>query len=146
MLPGNAWIVVTAYNEQRRIGAVLDELLAVGENIVVVDDGSRDGTADEVLNRPVWLVCHGANLGQGAALQTGIEFALERQAEYIITFDADGQHCTSDIPALIEPLTAAGADFALGSRFLARPKVFLGPVNCCCAWPCCLRESFPASP
>ena len=98
-LPAGLWIVIAAYNEQRRIGAVLDDLLKVVKNVVVVDDGSRDDTAGEVLKRPVWLVRHAVNLGQGAALQTGIAFALERQAEYIITFDADGQHCTSDLPA-----------------------------------------------
>ena len=74
------------------------------------------------LKRPVWLARHAVNLGQGAALQTGIAFALERHAEYIITFDADGQHCTSDLPVLIDRLTAAGADFALGSRFLGKAQ------------------------
>ncbi len=121
-MPSNAWIVITAYNEQQRIGAVLDDLLKIAENIVVVDDGSCDDTAGEVLLRPVWLVRHAVNLGQGAALQTGIAFALERPGDYIITFDADGQHCTSDLPTLIEPLTAADADFALGSRFLGKAQ------------------------
>jgi polyprenyl-phospho-N-acetylgalactosaminyl synthase len=122
LLPEELWIVVTAYNEQKRIGAVLDDLLKTAKNIVVVDDGSSDGTASEVLKRPVWLVRHGVNLGQGAALQTGIAFVLERQAETIITFDADGQHCTSDIPVLIEHLTGSQADFALGSRFLGKAQ------------------------
>jgi len=121
-LPDGLWIVIAAYNEQGRIRAVLDDLLKVVKNIVVVDDGSRDDTAGEVLKRPVWLVRHAVNLGQGAALQTGLAFALERHAETIITFDADGQHCTSDLPVLIERLTAAGADFALGSRFLGKAQ------------------------
>ncbi len=122
-LPDGLWIVIAAYNEQRRIGAVLDDLLKVVRNIVVVvDDGPRDDTAAEVLQWPVWLARHAVNLGQGATLQTGLTFALERQAEYIITFDADGQHCTTDIPVLIERLTAAGADFALGSRFLGKAQ------------------------
>ena len=117
-LPDGLWIVIAAYNEQGRIRAVLDDLLKVVKNIVVVDDD----TAGEVLKRPVWLVRHAVNLGQGAALQTGLAFALERHAETIITFDADGQHCTSDLPVLIERLTAAGADFALGSRFLGKAQ------------------------
>jgi glycosyltransferase involved in cell wall biosynthesis len=116
-LPAGLWIVIAAYNEQRRIGAVLDDLLAVAGNIVVVDDGSRDETAAEIAKRPVWLVRHCINLGQGAALQTGIAFALRQNAEYIVTFDADGQHCISDLPTLLAAL-GAGADFALGSRFL----------------------------
>ena len=119
-LPERLWIVIAAYNEQRRIGAVLDDLLKTVTNIVVVDDGSRDDTAGEVLKRPVWLARHAVNLGQGASLQTGIAFALSRQADFIITFDADGQHGTADIPVLLEHLTAAHADFALGSRFLGQ--------------------------
>ena len=138
--------MITAYNEQQRIGAVLDDLLQVAENIVVVDDGSRDDTAGEVLKRPVWLARHAVNLGQGAALQTGIAFALERQADYIITFDADGQHCTSDLPTLIErsprrtPISPSVRDSS------ERPRAFPGAVNSCCEWPCCSRESFPEWP
>jgi glycosyltransferase involved in cell wall biosynthesis len=121
-VPNNVWIVITAYNEKQRIGPVLDDLLKVVRKIVVVDDGSSDGTAGEVLKRPVWLARHAVNLGQGAALQTGIALALERQAETIVTFDADGQHCTSDVPVLLERLAASGADFALGSRFLGKAQ------------------------
>lgn len=121
-LPERVWIVIAAYNEQKRIGAVLDDLLKVVKNIVVVDDGSRDDTAGEILKRPVWLARHAVNLGQGAALQTGLAFALERNADTIITFDADGQHCISDLPVLIESLTVAEADFALGSRFLGKAQ------------------------
>ena len=117
-LPAGLWIVIAAYNEEKRIGPVLDDLLTVVRNIVVVDDGSRDDTAGEVVKRPVWLVRHAVNLGQGAALQTGLSFALGRQADYLITFDADGQHCIADLPVLLQHLHAAGADFALGSRFL----------------------------
>jgi glycosyltransferase involved in cell wall biosynthesis len=117
-LPQGLWIVIAAYNEEKRIGPVLDDLLKAAKNIVVVEDGSRDDTAGEVAKRPVWLVRHAVNLGQGAALQTGISFALGRQARYIVTFDADGQHCISDLPVLLQHLNAAGADFALGSRFL----------------------------
>ena len=121
-LPDGLWVVIVAYNEERRIGAVLDDLLQVVKNVVVVDDGSRDDTAGEVLKRPVWLARHFISLGQGAALQTGIAFALQQHAEYLITFDADGQHCTADIPLLIQRLTAADADFALGSRFLGKAQ------------------------
>jgi polyprenyl-phospho-N-acetylgalactosaminyl synthase len=121
-LPEGLWVAIAAYDEQRRIGAVLDDLLKVVENIIVVDDGSRDDTSGEVLKRPVWLARHAVNLGQGAALQTGLAFALERQARYIVTFDADGQHSTLDIPVLIEHLRAADTDFALGSRFLGKAQ------------------------
>jgi glycosyltransferase involved in cell wall biosynthesis len=115
-----AWIVVTAFNEQRNIGGVLDELSPLFRNIVVVDDGSRDGTSEEVLRRPAWLVRHGINLGQGASLQTGIDFALQHQAQWIVTFDADGQHQAADVPLLLDELIESEADFALGSRFLSK--------------------------
>ncbi len=118
-VPADAvWIVIPAYNEESRISAVLDQLLHHWPNIVVVDDASTDGTVREVLARPVWLLRHVVNLGQGAALQTGISFALQREAQYIITFDADGQHSPDDLAALLGPLAAGRADFTLGSRFL----------------------------
>jgi glycosyltransferase involved in cell wall biosynthesis len=66
----------------------------------------------------VWVLRHAVNLGQGAALQTGIDFALSRGAKYLVTFDADGQHDVADIPRLLEPLQQDGIDVALGSRFL----------------------------
>ena len=110
--------MVAAYNEERRIGRVLDGLLPIAPNVVVVSDGSTDATAAEVLKRPVWLVRHALNMGQGAALQTGIAFALKQGAGYVATFDADGQHDPADLLKLFAALTAQAADFALGSRFL----------------------------
>ena len=117
-LPEGLWVVIAAYNEQRRIGAVLKNLSRIAKNIVVVDDGSRDETAQEILRHPVWLLRHAANLGQGASLQTGIFFSIRQGAEYIVTFDADGQHDPADIRAMLDALNANAADYALGSRFL----------------------------
>ena len=112
------WVVIAAYNEARRIGGVLEDLLAHVDNVVVVDDGSHDGTAREVLRHSVWLLQHACNLGQGAALQTGIRFALARGADFVATFDADGQHQAADLPRMLRALIDSGADFTLGSRFL----------------------------
>jgi glycosyltransferase involved in cell wall biosynthesis len=84
---------------------------------VVVDDGSGDGTADHAATAAA-VVRHPVNLGQGAALQTGIDYALHQGADVIVTFDADGQHRASDIERLVAALREAPADFALGSRFL----------------------------
>jgi polyprenyl-phospho-N-acetylgalactosaminyl synthase len=120
VLPDNTWIVIAAYNEAARIGLVLDGLTRLTNNIVVVDDGSVDATSREILFRPVWLVRHSVNLGQGAALQTGISFAMSRGAQYVVTFDADGQHDPEDIPVLLSALRSEAAEFALGSRFLGR--------------------------
>jgi polyprenyl-phospho-N-acetylgalactosaminyl synthase len=115
----SAWIVIAAYNEQSRLGDTLTRLLATGYgNVVVVDDGSRDDTAAVALRHPVWALRHLLNLGQGAALQTGITFALQHNADYIVTFDADGQHDPTEIDRVLAPVAAGAADVALGSRFL----------------------------
>lgn len=114
------WVVIAAYNESRRIGRVLEELVKRIDHVVVVDDGSRDRTSEQVLRYPVWFLQHACNLGQGAALQTGIRFALEQGAEYIATFDGDGQHVVEDLEKMLTALPDSGADFALGSRFLGR--------------------------
>ena len=119
VLPPRVWVVVAAYNEASAIGRVVSDVARCGYRIVVVDDGSSDQTAraasaaDSIIHHPI-------NLGQGAALQTGIEFALGQGAEVVVTFDADGQHGAADIESLIRALGDAQADFALGSRFLGR--------------------------
>jgi glycosyltransferase involved in cell wall biosynthesis len=121
-LPDDLWVVIAAMNEAGRVGPVLDELVPAVPHVVVVDDGSTDLTADEVLMRPAWLLRHPANLGQGAALQTGITYALSRGATHVVTFDADGQHAAADIRALVEALNEQGTDYALGSRFLGHAE------------------------
>jgi len=112
------WVVVPAYNEARVVAGVVAELKPDAHRIVVVDDGSSDSTAEMAAECGAAVLRHPINLGQGAALQTGIEFALARGAELIVTFDADGQHRTADVARLIDALEAERADFALGSRFL----------------------------
>lgn len=114
------WIVVPAYNEARRLASTLRGLAPDYPNIVVVDDGSRDETAQTAFDAGAWIVRHPLNCGQGAALQTGIDFALRQGAQFIVTFDADGQHCAGEIASLIEPLQSGQADVVLGSRFLGR--------------------------
>jgi glycosyltransferase involved in cell wall biosynthesis len=116
--PGTVWVVIAAYNEANAIVDVVADVTAAGYRMVVVDDGSRDRTAEVAASAGAALVRHPINLGQGAALQTGIEYALARGADTIVTFDADGQHRAADIPGLIDALARHNADFALGSRFL----------------------------
>lgn len=114
------WIVVPAFNEAQAIASVLADLRRTGYQIVVVDDGSADATAELAMQAGATVVRHPVNLGQGAALQTGIKFALLRGANFIVTFDADGQHRVDEIATLLSALVLHRADFALGSRFLGR--------------------------
>jgi glycosyltransferase involved in cell wall biosynthesis len=114
----DTWVVIPAFNEGAVIAGVVDGVKREGWSVVVVDDASRDNTADLARTTGVSVVRHSVNLGQGAALQTGIDFALRRGARHIVTFDADGQHAVEDIPVLIDAL--ADADIALGSRFLGK--------------------------
>ncbi|XZE51430.1 glycosyltransferase family 2 protein [Planctomycetaceae bacterium SH139] len=115
------WIVVAAYNEGSRLANTLKSITGLA-SIVVVDDGSRDDTFDVACSLPVWVLRHPVNCGQGAALQTGIDFALSHGAEVIVTFDADGQHDATDIPQMVQPVLSGQADVALGSRFLGATK------------------------
>ncbi len=91
-----------------------------GFNLVVVNDGSNDRTRDRAATAGASVVSHPINLGQGAALKTGIDYALSQGADILVTFDADGQHRVSDIPTLLAALARERADFALGSRFLGQ--------------------------
>lgn len=111
-------MVIAAYDEAAVVRRVVAGVVAEGWSVVVVDDGSHDDTAAAARVPGAHVLRHAVNLGQGAALQTGIDFALARGAENVVTFDADGQHRTADIPALVAALRSA--DVALGSRFLGR--------------------------
>lgn len=123
MSDADVWVVIPAYNEAPRIERTLTELLQQFDGtVVVVDDASRDDTADRVARFPVWLLRHPINCGQGAALQTGIEFALHHGADVIVTFDADGQHDASEIAHLIAPVLSGETDVTLGSRFLGTSR------------------------
>jgi glycosyltransferase involved in cell wall biosynthesis len=112
------FVVVPAYNEGSAVYGVIAELVSHYPNVVVVDDGSHDETAAEARRAGAKVVRHALNRGQGAALQTGIEYALRRNAQVIVTFDADGQHRVEDIAALVNALEQTHADVAIGSRFL----------------------------
>lgn len=114
----SVFVVVPAYNEGSTIGQVVRELRATIRNVVVVDDGSTDETGSAAEAGGAIVVRHALNRGQGAALQTGLDFSLQRGAQYIVTFDSDGQHSAGDVPALLAPLFANTADVSLGSRFL----------------------------
>lgn len=115
----NVWVIIPAYNEARSIGSVVAGLRHAGyQNVCVVNDGSSDGTAALALRSGAHVLEHVTNFGQGAALQTGIDYALAGGAQYVCTFDADGQHATQSLDALLHAIDAQEADVALGSRFL----------------------------
>ena len=115
-----ATIVIAAYNEAESIAEVVRELIEIYPHVIVVDDGSEDDTAQRARAAGASVLTHLINRGQGAALQTGVSYALARGAEIIVTFDADGQHDVADLPELIAPIERGDAEISLGSRFLSR--------------------------
>ena len=116
-------IIVPAYNEGKVIRDVLLELKSkVPYDIIVVDDASYDDTYEKACVSGVYLIRHIVNLGQGAAIQTGIEFAKKLGKKYVVTFDADGQHSPEDIEKFVEALREKKADIVLGSRFLGKTE------------------------
>ncbi len=115
--PG-VWIIVPAFNEAAVIGEVIADLRSVFDHVVCVDDGSTDGTGDIARRAGAHLVRHPINLGQGAAIQTGVEYARRQPgAQVFATFDADGQHRVKDVAAMIERLDAGDVDVVIGTRF-----------------------------
>jgi polyprenyl-phospho-N-acetylgalactosaminyl synthase len=114
----NVWIVVPAFNEAGVIGDVIADLRSIFRNVVCVDDGSRDDTGDTALRAGATLVRHPVNLGQGAAIQTGVEYARRQPgAQVFATFDADGQHRVKDLVTMIDRLSAGDVDVVIGTRF-----------------------------
>ncbi|MEU3060056.1 glycosyltransferase family 2 protein [Streptomyces subrutilus] len=115
----DVWLVIPAYNEGQVIADVVEGARKTFPNIVVVDDGSTDDSAQHIAATGAHLVRHPVNLGQGAALQTGLTYALHQPgARYFATFDADGQHQTKDVETMVEVLRRDEADVVLGSRFI----------------------------
>lgn len=109
--------VVPAFNEGGAVVDVLRECLRHVDSVVVVDDASGDDTCERAALPGVDVLRHPVNLGQGAALQTGIMHALARGATHVVTLDADGQHDPAQIAGMLAAMEAAGAEVALGSRF-----------------------------
>jgi hypothetical protein len=119
---GRVAILIPAYNEAENIGVVLDQMPAevcgVRTEVLVVDDGSRDGTGDVAAEHGALVARHVTNRGGGAALRTGYRLMVESGAEIVVTLDADGQHLPSEMPRLVEPVLSGEVDVAHGSRVL----------------------------
>jgi hypothetical protein len=121
---GKIAILIPAYNEAENIGHVLEEMpsevCGVATEVLVVDDGSRDGTGDVAAAHGALVARHVTNRGGGAALRTGYRLMAESGAEIVVTLDADGQHLPAEMPRLVEPVLSGEVDVAHGSRVLGR--------------------------
>lgn len=118
MTTSEVWIVVPAFNEGAVVRETILKLKQHFNNVILVDDSSFDNTVEEALAGGAHVCKHPINLGQGAALQTGIDYALKQGASYIVTYDADGQHSVEDANAMLNRISSGDVDVVLGSRFL----------------------------
>ena len=119
----NIWVVIPAHNEGRRILGVLRNVRKYAANIVVVDDGSTDDTNLKALDGGAIILTHIINLGKGAALKTGCDYAASKGARLIVVMDADGQHDPAEIPNFVKMLEKA--DICLGFRRLNMKMPFV---------------------
>ena len=117
-----AWIIIPAYNEASVIADVIADVRATFGNVVCIDDGGHDDTGDRAFAAGAHVVRHPVNLGQGAAIQTGVEYARSRPgAQIFATFDADGQHRVDDVVRMIDRLRRENLDIVIGTRFADHP-------------------------
>ena len=119
----DTWLIVPCYNEGTVIFDVLSRARETFPNIVAVNDGSRDNSAAQIRAAGAHLVDHPVNLGQGAAIQTGVEYARAQPgAQYFVTFDADGQHQVKDVVRMVERLRTEPVDIIVGTRFAGQEE------------------------
>jgi len=128
--------IIPAFNEEKRIEQVVGDLKAIVDEVIVVDDASTDDTVTKAKNAGATLLCLPINRGQGAALQTGGEYALDIGAEYVLHFDGDAQFCVEDVLPAFEKIKKEKADILFGSRYLdgrsnvpKLKKYFIHPVG-----------------
>lgn len=114
MEKGKIWVIVPAHNEEKYIGDIINKIKKHASNIIVVDDGSKDDTYKIAKKTGVIVLKHIINLGKGAALKTGCDYALKKGAEAFVVMDADAQHDPDEIPKFIKDLN--GNDIVFGYR------------------------------
>jgi glycosyltransferase involved in cell wall biosynthesis len=112
--------VIPAYNEEKDIAEVVNRVRPFVDEIVIVDDCSKDNTVNIARQTGATVLLHPINRGQGAALQTGNDYALKNQADIIVHFDADNQFQAEEIPDLVGPIERGDAEAVLGSRFMSK--------------------------
>lgn len=117
-MKSNVAIIIPVYNEGQVIARVIKSVRKHFRYVVCINDGSRDSSSSEIEKTEAYLIEHPINMGQGAALQTGIEFARQLPVDYFVTFDADGQHRIEDVKAMLKEIEKGKQDIILGSRFL----------------------------
>jgi len=114
-------IVIPVYNESMVVKDVIEELKIKrpNDNIIAINDGSSDNSLEVLLSiKDIYVLSHDINLGQGAAIQTGIELARKLDSKYVVTFDSDGQHSPEDIETFYNEIEKNSLDIVIGSRFL----------------------------
>jgi glycosyltransferase involved in cell wall biosynthesis len=142
MEPSEVFVVIPAFNEGAVLRSTVAGVASFGYTVVVVDDGSANPAESHLGGLNAYCLRHVANLGQGAALRTGGEFALTRGAAVVVHFDADGQHSPELIERLIDPIVRGRSEVTLGSRFLdendrllvPRPKRVLLRIGAVVSW------------
>ena len=126
-----AVLIIPASNESASIERVLEGIAEAqtGCEIVVIDDGSSDGTSEKAAAEGAKVIRHPFNLGYGAALQTGYKYALSRGASFLVQMDADGQHDPGEVEKLLAPIEAGEFDLIVGSRFLEPTEYKMEPIR-----------------
>ncbi|MCK5211670.1 glycosyltransferase family 2 protein [Candidatus Parcubacteria bacterium] len=112
--------IIPAYNEEDNISSIIQSVGKYVDEVVVVDDGSDDRTARIAEEEKAIVLRHVINRGQGAALETGNQYARKKQADVVVHFDADGQFKPDEIDKVISPVKSGEADVVFGSRFLGQ--------------------------
>lgn len=122
--PARIAVVIPAYNEEHSIAGVVRQVMALGYDVIVVDDGSGDRTRIEAEKAGARVLRHVVNVGVGLATVTGNDYAVKEGYSIIVNIDADGQHSPGDIPRAVEYLLKHDLDIVFGSRFLGDPEGF----------------------
>lgn len=122
-MKNSIWIVVPAYNEAKNISNIIKQIQNYSKNIIIIDDGSSDNTSTIAEKSDVIVLKHIINLGKGAALKTGCDYALKNGAEKIVVLDADTQHDPKDIPRFMENLVDNDIVFGFRKRNKNMPKI-----------------------
>lgn len=124
-------VVVPAFNEEESLTQVIPSLkqLQMPLDIVIINDGSTDGTAEKARELGAYVVSHPTNLGYMAAVQTGFKYADKHHYPYILFFDGDGQHDPNCIKDMMEAIQQEDVDVVIGSRFLQQSQMEIGPLK-----------------